>query len=121
MDGGDLREIVDRATGPSEEKRGLRSRGYRPSRLLRALIGLALFAAGLSGLTYAVVRLLHIGTCAWGPTPYLIGRQCPSETGTLMGLFAGAAIACLIGAVIAGVGLAFSLGVSFTVLGAAML
>ncbi|MGZ4400411.1 MAG: hypothetical protein ACXVYM_06030, partial [Gaiellaceae bacterium] len=68
-----------------------------------------------------VVRLLHIGTCAWGPTPYLIGRQCPSETGTLMGLFAGAAIACLIGAVIAGVGLAFSLGVSFTVLGAAML
>jgi hypothetical protein len=118
-----LREIVDRATGAvaQEPEPARRSRRYRPSRALRTAIGLAMFAGGLAGVCYALVRLMHIGTCASGNTPYAIARQCPSGTGAVTGVLVGSIFLALIGAAIAAVGLAISMGVAFTAVGAAAL
>ena len=121
LDDGGLREIVDRATGHGEETHESRPRRYRPSRVLRALIGLALFAGGLSGLGFALVRLMHIGTCGSGPTPYVIARQCPSGTGWYVALLIAGIFAALIGAVLANLGMALPMGVGFTAIGAAAL
>lgn len=121
VDGGGLREIVDRATGAGEEKPERRPRQYRPSRLLRTPIGLVLYVAGLSGLGYGLVHLMHVGTCGSGPTPYVIARQCPSGTGWYVALLIAGIFAALIGAVVAGLGLALPMGVGFTAIGAAAL
>ena len=121
-DSDDLRGIVDKATGVAEkEPERRRPRRYRPSRVLRALIGLAMLVGGTGGFGYALVRLLHTGTCASGNTPYVIARQCPSGTGWLIGLLMGGVIVALIGTGIAGVGLAFPGGLAFTGVGAAAL
>jgi len=80
-----------------------------------------MLVGGTSGLGYALVRLLHTGTCASGNTPYAIARQCPSGTGWLIGLLMGGVIVALIGTAIAGVGLAFPGGLAFTGVGAAAL
>jgi hypothetical protein len=124
VDGGGLREIVERAkhaniTDETPEPREKRRRP--PSRLLRMLIGLALYVAGLGGFGYGLVRLMHIGTCASGNTPYVIGRQCPSGTGWYIALLFGCVFVTLIGAAIAGLGMALPMGVGFTVIGAAAL
>jgi hypothetical protein len=113
-----LREIVDRATGAVEEKHERRTRRYRPSRILRTLIGIALFLGGLSGFGYGLVHMMHIGNCASGPTPYAIERQCPSGSGWYFLLLVGSIFAALIGAAVAGLGLALPMGVGFTVIGA---
>lgn len=121
-DSDDLRGIVDKATGVAEkEPERRRPRRYRRSRVLRALIGLAMLVGGTGGFGYALVRLLHTGTCASGNTPYVIARQCPSGTGWLIGLLMGGVIVALIGTGIAGVGLAFPGGLAFTGVGAAAL
>ena len=76
---------------------------------------------GVGGFSYALVRLIHTGTCASGNTPYVIGRQCPSGTGALIGLLIGALFVALVGVAVAGVGLALPGGLGFTGAGAAML
>lgn len=120
--GGDgLREIVDRATGAGEEKRERRERQPRPSRVLRVLIGLLLFAGGLAGVSYPLVRLMRVGTCASGNTPYQIARQCPSGTGMWIGILAGSIFLTLIGAGIASIGMSLPMGIGFTALGAVAL
>lgn len=122
VDGGGLREIVDRATHPEKETPGPRVRRRRPpSRVLRVLIGLALFVGGLSGLGFGLVHLMHIGTCASGNTPYVIGRQCPSGTGWYFFLLVGSIFAAMIGAAVAGLGMALPMGVGFTAIGAVAL
>ena len=120
-DDGGLRGIVDRATGHGEETHESRPRRYRPSRVLRALIGLALFTGGLSAFGYAIVHLIHIGTCGSGPTPYVIEHPCPSGTGAYIGMVLGGLLVTLVGALIAGVGVAFPGGVGFAAVGAAVL
>ena len=121
LDDGGLREIVERATHPGEETHESRPRRYRPSRLLRMLIGLVLYVAGLGGLGYGLVRLMHIGTCASGNTPYVIGRQCPSGTGWYIALAVGGTFAAMIGAALVNLGLALPMGVGFTAIGAVAL
>jgi MFS family permease len=121
LDSGGLREIVERATHPGEETHEPRPRRYRPSRVLRVLIGLALFAGGLSGFGYGLVHLMHAGTCGSGPTPYVIGRQCPSGTGWYFALLFGSVFAALIGAALAGLGMALPMGIGFTAIGATAL
>ncbi|MGA9762313.1 MAG: hypothetical protein WBQ14_07825 [Gaiellaceae bacterium] len=121
LEDGGLREMVKRATRSGEEAREPRPRRYRPSRLLRRLIGLVLYVGGLGGLGYGLVRLMHIGTCASGNTPYVIGRQCPSGTGWYVALLVGGIFAALIGAAIIDLGLTLPLGTGFTAIGAAAL
>jgi hypothetical protein len=123
LSSGALREIVDRAVGSQERQRKKRRRyeQRRPSHLLRRLLGFVLYAGGLGAISYAIVRMLHIGTCASGPSPYVIGRECPSDTGWLGGLFAGSAFACLIGGAMLGAGLALPMGLGFVVMGGALL
>jgi hypothetical protein len=120
-DDGGLREIVERATGSSGEPRESHPRRYGPSRLLRALIGLALFGGGLGSFGYGIVHLIHIGTCGSGPTPYVIAHACPSGTGSYIGLVVGGLFVALIGGVLAGVGTGFPGGVGFAAIGAAVL
>ncbi len=126
-DDGGLREIVERATHAAKEtpaateKSRPRTRRRPPSRVLRTLIGLALYVAGLGGLGYGLVRLMHIGTCASGNTPYVIGRQCPSGTGWYMALLIGGVFAALIGAALANRGMALPMGAGFTAIGAVAL
>jgi hypothetical protein len=117
-DDGGLREIVERATHPGETAPEPRPRRYRPSRLLRTLIGLVLYVGGLGGLGYGLVRLMHIGTCASGNTPYVIGRQCPSGTGWYIAVLVGGIFAAMIGAAIVELGLALPMGIGFTTIGA---
>ena len=120
-DSGDLRSIVDRATGVAEEKPERSPSQRKPSRVLRVVIGLVMLAGGTGGLGYALVRLIHTGTCASGNTPYVIERQCPSGTGVLIGLLIGGLLVALIGVGVAGIGLAFPGGLAFAGAGAAML
>ena len=120
-DSDDLRSIVDKATGVAEEKPERSSQRRKPSRVLRVVIGLAMLVGGTGAFGYAVVRLIHTGTCASGNTPYVIARQCPSGTGALMGLLIGTFLVALIGVAVAGVGLALPGGLAFTGICAAML
>jgi hypothetical protein len=121
-DDGGLREIVERATHPEKETPEPRVRRRRPpSRVLRTLIGIVLYVAGLGGLGYGLVHLMHIGTCASGNTPYVIGRQCPSGTGWYVGLLIGCIFAAMIGAAVAGLGMGLSMGAGFTAIGAVAL
>jgi hypothetical protein len=76
---------------------------------------------GSGGFGYSLIRLLQTGTCASGNTPYVIARQCPSGTGWLIGLLMGSVFVALIGAGVAGVGLALPGGLAFTGVGAAAL
>lgn len=126
-DDGGLREIVERATHAAKETTTekeaprLRARRRPPSRVLRTLIGIALYVAGLGGFGYALVRLMHIGTCASGNTPYVIGRQCPSGTAWYALYLIGGIFAALIGAAVAGLGMSLPMGVGFTAIGAVAL
>ena len=120
-DSDDLRSIVDRATGVSEEKPERHARRRPSTRFLRIVLGMAMVVGGSGGFGYALIRLLHTGTCASGNTPYVIGRQCPSGTGWLIGLLIGSVFVALIGAGVAGVGLALPGGLAFTGVGAAAL
>jgi hypothetical protein len=122
-DSDDLRSIVDRARHDPESVPSHRPRRSRAGymRIARIVTGLAMFAAGIGGFGYALVRLIHTGTCASGNTPYVIARQCPSGTGALIGLLIGALFVALIGVAVAGVGLALPGGLGFTAIGAAML
>ncbi|MGD0165726.1 MAG: hypothetical protein ABSC51_00345 [Gaiellaceae bacterium] len=114
-----MKDIVDQARHEPESKpqrRPLRSRaGYLG--FARIVTGLVMFAAGISGLGYSLVKLMHIGTCASGNTPYVIARQCPSGTGAQIGLLAGAIFVALIGVAIAAIGLAIPGGIGFTAIG----
>jgi len=119
---GGLREIVERARHPeAEEKTKPHVRRRPPSRVLRTLIGIALYIAGLTGFSIGLVHMMHIGTCASGNTPYVIGRQCPSGIGWYFALLIGGIFAALIGAVLANLGMALPMGVGFTAIGAAAL
>ncbi len=121
QDGG-LREIVERASHPeAEEKTKPQVRRRPPSRVLRTLIGIVLYVGGLAGLSIGLVHMMHIGTCASGNTPYVIGRQCPSGTGWYFALLFGSVFVTLIGATVAGLGMSLPMGVGFTTLGAVAL
>jgi hypothetical protein len=66
----------------------------------KLLFGLALFLASFVVFEVALVKLLQIGTCASGNTPYAIAQPCPEGTGkwaialpaSIFGGLAGAAI-----------------------------
>lgn len=118
-----LREMVDRATGAAVEKHepARPPRERHTGRDLRILIGLVMFAGGLSGVCYTLVRLFHTGTCASGNTPYVIARQCPSGTGALIGIMVGSIFLALIGGGVMAIGVTFPMGVGFTAMGAAAL
>jgi hypothetical protein len=120
-----LREIVDRATASREREpepeQGRRPSRRRPSRALRLLIGLVMFYGGLGGICYALVRLMHIGTCAAGNTPYQIARPCPSGTGMWIGIVVGSIFLTMIGAAIWRPGISLTLGIVFAAIGAASL
>jgi hypothetical protein len=120
-DSDDLRSIVDKATGVSEEKPEHRARRQPSARVFRIVLGIAMVVGGSGGFGYSLIRLLHTGTCASGNTPYVIARQCPSGTGWLIGLLIGSIFVALIGAGVAGVGLALPGGLAFTGVGAAAL
>ena len=47
--------------------------------VLRTVIGLGLEVAGIVAISYAIYKLLGVGTCASGG-PYEIARQCPEGT-----------------------------------------
>lgn len=122
LEDGGLREIVERATHPEKEppepreKRRLRP----PSRVLRTLIGLALYVGSLAGFSIGIVHMMHIGSCG-GSSQYVIRRECPSGTGWYIGLMIASIFVALYGSVLAGLGMAIPMGLGFTVLGAAAL
>ncbi len=123
LEDGGLREIVERATHPEKEspeprkKRRLRP----PSRVLRTLIGLALYLGALAGFSIGIVHMMHIGSCGSGSSQYVIRRECPSGTGWYVGLMIASIFVALLGSVLAGLGMAIPMGLGFTVIGAAAL
>jgi len=121
LNDGGLREIVERATHPEQETPEPRVRRRPPSHVLRTLIGIALYVAGLGGFGVGLVHLLHIGSCGSGSSAFVSGPQCPGGTGWYVGLLIGGIFASLIGAAIAGIGIGLSPGIGFTVIGAAAL
>jgi hypothetical protein len=69
--------------------------------LIKAPLGLGLFAGGLVLFNVKLVALLETGTCASGTnTPYLVVQKCPSGTGTDILLLVASIFAGLIGAAI---------------------
>lgn len=122
-DDGGLREIVERATQHEKEPPEPREKHRRrpPSRLLRMLIGLALYLGALAGFSVALVHMMQIGSCGSGSSQYVIRRECPSGTGWYVGLMIASIFAALIGSVLAGLGMAIPMGLGFTVIGAAAL
>jgi hypothetical protein len=67
---------------------------------LKLVFGLALFLAAFVVFEVALVKLLQIGTCASGNTPYAISQPCPEGTGKWSIALPVSVIAGLIGAAI---------------------
>ncbi|MGH2923316.1 MAG: hypothetical protein ACRDKH_04720, partial [Solirubrobacterales bacterium] len=65
--------------------------------LIKAGLGLALFAGGVVLFNVKLQELLDIGTCASGNTPYVIAQPCPEGTGTSILLMMGSIVGALIG------------------------
>jgi Short C-terminal domain len=57
-----------------------------------------MFVGGIVLFNYELVRVLEIGTCASGNTPYQIARPCPAGTGTTIMLMMAGIFGGLIGA-----------------------
>lgn len=124
LDGGGLREIVERAkhTKVSEETPEPSTKRRRPpSHALRTLIGLALYFGALAGFSIGLVQMMHIGSCGSGSSAFSSGPECPSGTGWYVGLMILSVFAAMIGSALAGLGIAIPMGLGFTVLGAAAL
>jgi hypothetical protein len=68
--------------------------------LVKAFIGAALFIGSVIVFNVELQKLLDIGTCASGNTPYQISRPCPEGTGTKILLVMGSVFAGLIGCAI---------------------
>jgi Short C-terminal domain len=68
--------------------------------LLKAGIGLALFLGSVIVFNVELQKLLDIGTCASGNTPYAISRPCPEGTGTTILLVMGSVVTGLVGCAI---------------------
>ena len=67
------------------------------------VVGLALCAAGLVAVNWAIYELVQVGTCASGG-PYVSARQCPDGTGLkVLAIFAGICVG-LIGTALSGRG-----------------
>jgi hypothetical protein len=66
--------------------------------LFKAGVGLALFIGGVVLFNVELQKVLDIGTCASGNTPYEISRPCPAGTGTTIVLMMGSIFGALIGA-----------------------
>jgi hypothetical protein len=66
--------------------------------LFKAGVGLALFIGGVVLFNVELQKVLDIGTCASGNTPYQISRPCPAGTGTTVVLMVGSIFGGLIGA-----------------------
>jgi hypothetical protein len=64
---------------------------------IKAILGLALFLAGLAAMEYAVWELMSIGTCASGG-PYVSARECPEGT-------VGKALLIPAGLIVGGIGI----------------
>lgn len=64
---------------------------------VKAVLGLALFLAGLAAMEYAVWELMSIGTCASGG-PYVSARECPEGT-------VGKALLIPAGLIVGGIGI----------------
>jgi Short C-terminal domain len=62
----------------------------------KAGLGIAVMLGALGLLTWAIVDLVQIGTCASGG-PYEIAQECPEGTGTKIGLVFGTVILFLVG------------------------
>lgn len=124
LEDGGLREIVERAkhANIAEETPEPRPKRRRPpSRVLRTLIGLALYIGALTGFSIALVHMMHIGSCGSGSSTFSNGPECPSGTGWYVGLMIVSVFAALIGSAIAGLGIGIPMGLGFTVIGAAAL
>jgi hypothetical protein len=119
--GESLRSIVDQATGVQESEPEAPSEQRDWRHAARVIAGSGLLLAGLALMSYVIVRLIHIGTCASGNTPYVPAKQCPSGTGWLALWILLALVLALIGVAVAGLGLALPGGIAFTVVGAAAL
>ena len=68
--------------------------------LVKATIGAALFIGSVIVFNIELQKVLDIGTCASGNTPYQISRPCPEGTGTKIMLLMGSIFAGLIGCAI---------------------
>jgi hypothetical protein len=65
---------------------------------LKAIVGGGLFLGAVALFNVELTKLLDIGTCGSGNTPYVIVRPCPEGTGTHALLLTGSIFAGLIGA-----------------------
>jgi hypothetical protein len=117
----DLREIVEQARRSNEPRRAERRHlSLHRSRVARLMTGLIVLGLGLAGIFYAVVRVMHTGNCASGG-PYEIAHQCPGDFGMVVGVLVASAFIALVGAGIAAIGVVFPMGISFIVIGTAVL
>src|SRR4051794_2930846 len=66
---------------------------------VKAILGLALLAAGLGGFLYGLYELMNIGTCASGG-PYVSARPCPAGTAGKALLLPGGLILGMIGVIV---------------------
>src|SRR3954462_5893852 len=66
---------------------------------VRAILGLALLAAGLGGFLYGLYELMNIGTCASGG-PYVSARPCPEGTEAKALLLPGGLILGMVGGIV---------------------
>src|SRR4051812_2645714 len=66
---------------------------------VKAILGLALLAAGLGGFLYGLYELMNIGTCASGG-PYVSARPCPAGAAAKALLLPGGLILGMIGVIV---------------------
>jgi hypothetical protein len=66
---------------------------------VKAILGLALLAAGLGGFLYGLYELMNIGTCSSGG-PYVSARPCPEGTAAKALLLPGGLILAAVGVIV---------------------
>jgi amino acid transporter len=72
------------------------------SLVIRALIGFALAAAGLTFLTYGIAQAIEVGSCGTDEYGNAVGPPCPPGIGPMIVLMVLGTFVALIGAAIAG-------------------
>jgi hypothetical protein len=72
--------------------------------ILRTAIGMALFAGGLTFLTYGIVQAIEVGSCGTDEYGRSVGPACPDGFGPMIALMVFGAFGGLVGASIASSG-----------------